>query len=126
MEEKAKKWLINQIRSSVIRCCCEVSNLCGHKYPFDEELLKRDYIVVKATYGELIDKNLSKISMLLDNFHEYINKDTIIDDYFTKDKLKPRDKQNHWGTDAHIRDFKLFIKEATHRNRDIKINSLLK
>lgn len=125
MEDKARQWLINQVTSSVIGCCCEVSNLCGHKYPFDEELLKKDYIIVKATYGELIDKNLSKISMLLDNFHEYVNKDTIIDDWVANDATKPDRQKSHWVTDWHVRDFKLFIKEATYRNRDKKLQEIV-
>jgi len=125
MEDKAKKWLIKQIHSSVIGCCCEISNLCGHKYPFDEQLMQRDYIIVKKTYGELIDENLTKISMLLNNFHEYVNKDTIIDDYFEEDAKKPRDKQTHWRTDAHIRDFKLFIKESIYRSRDKKLQEII-
>lgn len=129
MEDKAKKWLVSQIRSSVIGCCCEISNLCGHKYPFDENLLKKDYSIrhagIQKTYGQLIDENLSKISMLLNNFHEYVNKDTIIDDWVTDDTSKPRDRQSHWATEAHIRDFKLFIKESTYRNRDKKLEHII-
>jgi len=126
MEDNAKKWLTNKVMRDIIGCCCEISNLCGHKYPFDKTRWNENYIGKSTpTYGEMINNNLDKIVMLLVNFSEYVNHKTVIDDYFNEDKKLPRDKQNHWSSEEHIRDFKCFVKEALVKARDSKLEMII-
>lgn len=73
----------------------------------------------------MINNNLDKIVMLLVNFSEYVNHKTVIDDYFNEDKKLPRDKQNHWSSEEHIRDFKCFVKEALVKARDSKLEMII-
>lgn len=118
MDNKAKKWLTKKVMSDIVGSCCEISNLCGHKYPFDKMILEKTTIK-PLTHGELINKELNKIAMLLTNFPEYVNHETVIDDYFNMDK------QSHWGTESHIRDFKCFVKESLSIMRDNKLEVII-
>jgi hypothetical protein len=119
MEEIAKIWLRDKVTSEIIGTCCEISNECGHIYPF---------VYRKDGWGskESIYLKLSKIAMLLHNFQDYINIDTVIDDYFERNSKLPREKQNHWCTPSHYKEFKSFVKEAKIIVRDSKISDILK
>lgn len=124
MEEVAKRWLKNKVTGEIIGICCDISNMCGHKYPFtaDIDRIKFDGI---GTYRDSINNNLSKISMLCFNFKDYINIDTVVDDYFIEDRKKPKEKQNHWGTESHIKVFKCFVNESKLLMRDRVISNIL-
>ncbi len=126
MEEVAKRWLKKKVSGEIIGICCDISNMCGHKYPFTTDIVDRiSYYNGIGTYRDVINGKLSTMSMLFFNFQDYINIETIIDDYFIEDKKLPIGKQSHWGTESHIKVFKCLVNESKLLMRDRVLSNIL-
>jgi len=108
MTEEAKIWIGKKVTYDIIGNCCEISNLCSHTYP----------LVVKDHNKVNVEKDLNKIKFLLINFMEYINPDTMIDDFYSK-----IENRNQWWGQRHH--FKLYVKDVVQTIRDEKLKELV-
>ena len=123
MEEAAKQWLLAKVEDGIIVSCYNISNSYdilsrrGYEYPFTNlDLNDQDLSIIFNS----INKELSKIAMLLYNFPDLVDIDTLIPNYFSR-----KGYYSSWDTPNHISDFKRFIGEAKIILRDKKISNLV-
>lgn len=117
MNQEAKKWIANKVRSEIVGMCCNISNACGHKHPIVlKDLSNSRYLSLDKSHNEEIEKSLNKMKFLLSNFGEFIDIDNIIEDHFLI-----KSNQNQWSTEGHRVTFKLYIKDALQLVRDEKL-----